>query len=127
MSATYDYYADGRINHAYDLNNNFWDRSYAFDQATRISRAYSNRRARNQTPSTSQPDPYSQTVTYDVWGNSNRNGTLYSGALSDNGTYTNNRRNGWSYDSAGNTLLDTNTHTFNASSKQSQVVSLQNA
>ena len=92
MGWTYDYYADGRVNHAYDGTWNFWDRSYSYDHVGRLQEADTNRVAHGLSWDWSHPDPYKQTSTYDVWNNLKRNGYTYSRAQNDFATYANNRR-----------------------------------
>jgi YD repeat-containing protein len=110
MSWTYDYYDDGRVNHAYDSTWHFWDRSYSYDHVGRLTEAYTNRVARGQAWDQSHPDPYKQTWTYDVWNNLNRNGNLYSLPEADNTTYSNNRRSDSSYDANGNATANASYH-----------------
>jgi YD repeat-containing protein len=98
-SWTYDYYDDGRVHHAYDADDNKWDRSYTYDHAARLSEADTNKRARGETPDDYwHPDPYHEIFTYDVWG--------HQDFVNVSATYTNNRRSGWSYDADGNTTVD---------------------
>jgi YD repeat-containing protein len=124
LSWTYDYYDDGRVHHAYDGDNNKWDRSYAYDHAARISEADTNKRARGQSPDYWHPDPYQQTFGYDVFNHSaSRSGYLYSSVLSDSGSYTNNRRSGWTYDADGNTTVDSSyTQTFDGAGQYTNAV-----
>jgi len=102
MSWTYDYYADGRVNHAYDLSWNFWDRSYSYDHVGRLQEADTNKLARGQTWDYWHPDPYQQTSNYDVWNNLKLTGYQYNVQQTDSATYTNNRRSDQSYDAEGN-------------------------
>jgi YD repeat-containing protein len=102
MGWTYDYYDDGRVNHAYDSTWNFWDRSYAYDHAGRLQEADTNRVAHGLSWDYWHPDPYKQTWTYDVWNNLKRAGYLYNDPLSDSSAYTNNRRSDSAYDANGN-------------------------
>src|SRR5205823_4119002 len=92
MTWTYDYYADGRPNHAYDSQDHAYDRSWTFDHAGRLKEAFTDREARGE----SNPDhagPYQQAIQYDSWSNiTNRAGWLYGNGQADLATYVNNRR-----------------------------------
>jgi YD repeat-containing protein len=121
-SWTFDYHADGRGHHSYDSDNNFWDRSYAFDHAGRLTEGDTNRRARGQAPDFWNPDPYQQSVSYDVWNNSNRTGSVYMTGVGTTAPYSNNRRQGWGYDADGRLLQDDDkTHTYDAAGRQTYV------
>ncbi len=126
LSWTYDYYDDGRMHHAYDGDDNKWDRSYAFDHAARISEADTNKRARSQTPDYWHPDPYQHTFGYDVFNHTtSRSGYLYSSILSDSGSYTNNRHSGWTYDADGNaTVTSSYNQTFDGAGHYTNAVAL---
>jgi YD repeat-containing protein len=126
LNWTYDYYADGRVHHAYDADDNRFDRSYSYDHAARINEADTNRRARGQSPDYYNPDPYQQSFGFDVWSNStSRTGSLYNRMLSDAGTYTNNRRSGWSYDAGGAVTRDSSyNHTFNAAGQDTSAIAI---
>jgi hypothetical protein len=94
MTWGYDYYDDGRLHHAYDATNNWFDRAYAYDHAARLTEATSYRRAEGLSPypAVSYPDPFQQTTSYDAWNNSSRTGYLYGGGpFVDNDAYINNR------------------------------------
>jgi YD repeat-containing protein len=128
MSWSFDYYNDGRLNHAWDTTNNWFDRAYSYDHVGRLSESTSYRRAEGLTPfpSNPYPDPYQQTNAYDVWGNiTSRSGALYASPQSDSATYSNNRRSGWSYDADGNTITDASyNHSLDAASKDVHAASL---
>ncbi|HEU4837636.1 MAG TPA: hypothetical protein VFS90_24615, partial [Pyrinomonadaceae bacterium] len=127
MTWSYDYYNDGRIKTAWDSSNDWFDRAYKYDHAGRLNEATTYRRARGLSPSTQNPDPYYQNITYDAFNHTSRTGLLYTGEPSDVGTWVNNRRtnSGWQYDADGNTTVDPNfTQTFNAAGKPSHSVSL---
>jgi YD repeat-containing protein len=127
MSWTFDYYNDGRQHHAWDSTNNWFDRSYAYDHAGRLSEATTYRRAEGLSPFPAVPnlDPYYQTMSYDVWNHLSRSGMLYVAGLSDLGNYTNNRCSQWSYDADGNVTRDVSyQHTFDAAGRSSEAVSI---
>jgi len=126
LSWTYDYYDDGRVHHAYDADDNKWDRSYAYDHVARISEADTNKRARGQTPDSYHPDPYQHTFDYDVFNHTtSRSGYLYSSMLSDSGSYTNNRRSGWIYDADGDaTVTNSYNQTFDGAGHYTNAVAL---
>src|SRR6266850_1049032 len=127
MSWTFDYYDDGRVHNAWDASNHWFDRSYTYNHAARLIEASTYRRAEGLSPypSVSNPDPYYQQTTYDVWGHiTNRTGKLYTGEPSDSASYTNNRRQYWGYDANGNVLGDGHyQHTFDAAGRSSQAIS----
>src|SRR5436189_1309824 len=58
MGWSYDYYADGRVNHTYDSTWNFLDRSYSYDHAGRLAEADTNRVAHGLSWDYWHPDPY---------------------------------------------------------------------
>jgi len=108
MTWNYGYYDDGSLKHAWDSTNEWFDRSYKYDHASRLKEASTFRRARGLSPypAINYPDPYFQSITYDAFDHSNRIGKLYTGEPSDIGTYGNNRRTGWEYDVDGNVISD---------------------
>jgi hypothetical protein len=121
MTWTYGYYNDGRVEHAWDSTNEWFDRAYKYDHAGRLKEASTFRRARGSSPypAVSYPDPYYQNISYDAFSHSSRSGLLYTGQPpSDAGTYLNNRRTdaGWVYDADGNNTRDENyDQTYDAS------------
>jgi YD repeat-containing protein len=112
MTWSYGYYNDGTLEHAWDSTNEWFDRAYKYDHMGRPKEASTYRRARGLSPypAVSNPDPYFQSITYDVWNHSSRTGKLYTGEPSDIATYANNRRADHSYDADGNT---TNNGSYN--------------
>src|SRR5688500_16049712 len=78
MTWNYGYYDDGRVKHAWDSTNEWFDRAYKYDHVARLKEASTFRRARGLSPypAISYPDPYFQTVTYDAFSHSNRTGKL---------------------------------------------------
>ena len=129
MTWTYGYYNDGRLKHAWDSTNEWFDRGYKYDHAGRLKEASTYRRARGLSPFPTVPnrDPYYQSISYDVWNHSSRTGLFYTAEPSDAGTYVNNRRSGagWQYDADGNTARDSSyQHTFDASGTQINSASL---
>lgn len=117
MSWSYGYFDDGRVEHAWDSTNNWFDRAFKYDHVGRIKEASTFRRARDLAPfpAVNYHDPYYQSISYDAWNHSSRTGKLFSGELTDVPTYVNNRRNDFQYDAAGNTTFDASyTHTFDA-------------
>ena len=127
MTWSFGYYDDGRVEHAWDSTNNWFDRAYKYDHVGRIKEASTFRRARGLAPfpAINYHDPYYQTVTYDAWNHSNRTGKLFSGDLSDSATYVNNRRSDFQYDTAGNATADLSyTHTFDAAGAATGSISI---
>ncbi|HEV2708507.1 MAG TPA: S8 family serine peptidase, partial [Pyrinomonadaceae bacterium] len=111
--STYSYYADGRVSYAQDIRDGIFDRAYQYDHVGRIQEAMSGAQARG---GTAADGPYRQSYGYDAWDNiTTRNNRLWSQWLgADTSTYTNNRRQGWDYDAAGNITRDTYEHTYDA-------------
>lgn len=125
MSWTYDYYNDGRLNHAFHLSDPTFDRKHDYGPKGDIAETYTNREARGLAYSSSDPDPYRQSIDYDVWGNiTSRTGRLYNLAQSDTATYTNNRRDGITHDAQGNPGVDF--HTFDGANNQIAYTSSEN-
>ena len=127
MTWTYGYYDDGRVKQAWDSSNEWFDRAYKYDHAGRVKEASTYRRARGLSPypAVNYPDPYYQSITYDVWNHSSRTGFLYSGGPTDVATYVNNRRADHTYDTDGNTTSNGNyNQTFDAAGKVNHSVAL---
>jgi RHS repeat-associated protein len=108
----------GRATYAQNIQDPTLDRSYEYDNVGRLTISHSGAEARAHIGAGSwgtSDGPYSQGYEYDVWGNlTNRygwGGEIFSG----NGgaySYTNNRRNDFSYDAAGNLTIDNQSRTF---------------
>ncbi|HEY2961020.1 MAG TPA: hypothetical protein VGJ37_01290, partial [Pyrinomonadaceae bacterium] len=116
-----EYYSDGRLRYARDLQDGNFDRAFAFDHAGRLKEAYTGREARGLPPSNPADSPYRQSYSYDVWNNMARTGRHWTASVSDTPTYTNNRRSDWGYDAAGNvTSRDAGqrTHAYDAAGQQ---------
>ncbi|HYX29071.1 MAG TPA: hypothetical protein VE863_10930 [Pyrinomonadaceae bacterium] len=128
MSWTFDYYDDGRLQHAWDATNHWFDRAYSYDHAARLSESTTYRRAEGLPPfpTNPYPDPSHHVLSYDVWSNiTNHSGGLYGESTPDAATYSNNRRAGWTYDADGNATTDASyNHTFDATGKSVHASSL---
>jgi len=109
MREDYSYFGDGRIATLTDLDDTsgtnppatlrFLSRGYNYDQVGRVTAGFG-------TGGAGQGVPYNQTYSYDEFGNmKGRSGIYYSYNNnpfgSDTATYTNNRRNGWTYNANG--------------------------
>ncbi|MET0645943.1 MAG: RHS repeat-associated core domain-containing protein, partial [Pyrinomonadaceae bacterium] len=98
------------------------DRSYNYDLAGRLDSSYTGSQARAHAGRAGgnwnvQDGPYGQALMKDVWGNITQK-TGYGGAQFG-ATYTNNRRDGFSYDAAGNLTSDLGqTFTYDATGQQ---------
>jgi len=116
---SYDYFNEhtGRVTYAGSTVDSSLDRSYEYDQAGRlvISHSGAEARAHAWTGQWGTMDgPYSQGYDFDVWGNVTHKygwgGEVQGGGAGQSSdiyyTYTNNRRNGFSYDGAGNLIND---------------------
>lgn len=116
---SYDYYNErtGRVTYAQSFYDSTLDRSYQYDQVGALVISHSGAEARASAYSGQwgiMDGPYSQGYDYDKFGNMTRRfgwggevqgGT--AGQTSDlNYSYTNNRRDGFSYDAAGNLTND---------------------
>ena len=115
----YDYLNEhtGRVTYAQNIQDATLDRSYEYDQAGRLAISHSGAEARAHAYSGqwgTQDGPYSQGYDYDVWGNVTHKygwgGEVQGGSPASstdiNYAYTGNRRNGFSYDAAGNLTND---------------------
>ena len=127
MSWTYDYFDDGRNNHAFDSADNRFDRAQEYDQVGRLKEAYSGREASGLSPTTPTPDsPYRQTVQYDVWDNMTaKSGRLWRQPMSDSFAYTNNRGPSWrmEYDAEDNMVRsDASLHVYDAANQHTQFI-----
>ncbi|HJP93693.1 MAG TPA: DUF4214 domain-containing protein [Pyrinomonadaceae bacterium] len=117
VPTSYDYYADGRIHHAYDSTPNPFDRAYEYDHVGRLKQAYSGAQARG---GTTNDGPYWQSYGYDAFDNlTNRTNYFWAHLLPGVATtYTNNRSSDYGYDAAGNVTGDAGDHTFDAAGNQ---------
>jgi YD repeat-containing protein len=103
INKSYDYHADGRVNHALDQLDGRYNRKYSYDQMGRVSDVTSGTAAY---PGGTMDGPYSRTIGYDVWGNTtSRSGEHWTNFNWETTNYTNDKRDGWNYDAEGN-LLD---------------------
>ncbi|MFL6332500.1 MAG: PKD domain-containing protein [Pyrinomonadaceae bacterium] len=122
MAWNYVYYADGRVNYAYDLNDNRFDRKLDYDDKGRLKEAYTGLEARGQAPTVPANSPFRQTFDYDEWGNmKTRSGRLWKQPLAgESSEYgTDDRRDGWGYDAAGNlTESDSTVNKYDAAGSQ---------
>lgn len=109
MRENYAYYADGKLASLTDLDdtagNNppmslrFLSRAFTYDHVGRISSGFG-------TGTGGGGVPFSQTYSYDAFGNmTGRSGSYYNynnaGPTSDTSTYVNNRRTNWAYNLEG--------------------------
>jgi hypothetical protein len=128
MGYNFEYHPDGKLRFAGDLLNNKFDRSYGFDHVGRLQTASTAKGARGEPvgPGDEYQMPYSQTFSYDAFGNTtSRSGYLWHVQQSDSATYNNDRRQGWSYDNSGNVVDDatTGTHTYDCANREVKFVS----
>jgi RHS repeat-associated protein len=99
-----------RVTYAHNLYNPSLDRSFDYDHLGRLQYSHSGVEARMHI--TGQPNdggaygPYAHHYGYDQWGNINYRAGWGGANASYNATYTNNRRNGLTYDAAGNVTWD---------------------
>ena len=111
--ATFQYNGRAQPTLVEDLHNppastQLYDRSYSYDQVGRLTEARSGSEAHSQTinPAT----PYRETYQYDEWDHPiARSGQVWGNeAPSVSALYTNNRRQGWTYDADGRAVLQDN-------------------
>lgn len=110
MTWDYNYYADGHLWKVNETNDPRFDRFYDYDHLGRLKDARTGSEARGGTT----PDgPYRQTYDYDAWENTiGRTYRMWTqGTVTENVTYTNNRRQWWGYDNQGH-LTGNNDGTF---------------
>lgn len=121
LAWTYTLNPDGRIQRITEPHFTQFDRKFIYDHAGRMMEAYTNTEARGEPPNYFSPNPYKQLYEYDVWGHMTNRFSLFwsSWGLSDGGSYTNNKRQWWTYDASGNVMgTETNQHTYDALSHQ---------
>lgn len=120
----YDYFNEhtGRVNFARNLYDVTLDRSYEYDQAARLSWTYTGAEASAHAINGqwgTQNGPYAQANFYDQFGNITQRLGWGAANASFTATYTNNRRNGFSYDLAGNLTNDLGQNfTYDATGQQ---------
>jgi len=115
----YDYFNEhtGRVSYAGSIYDPTLDRSYEYDQVGRLVVSHSGAEARAAAWTGqwgTMDGPYSQGYVYDPWGNLTQRygwgGEVQGGSAGQtsyiNYSYTNNRRNGFTYDAAGNLTND---------------------
>ena len=119
----YDYFHEhtGRVTFARNLYDSTLDRSYEYDQAARLSWTYSGAEASAHAFSGqwgTQNGPYAQANFYDQFGNITQRLGWGTTNPSFTASYTNNRRNGFSYDLAGNLTNEGQAFTYDATGQQ---------
>jgi RHS repeat-associated protein len=138
----YDYLNEhtGRVTYAQNIQDATLDRSYEYDNAGRLAISHAGAEARAHAINGqwgTQDGPYSQGYDYDVWGNVTHKygwgGEVQGGTPSSstdlNYAYSGSRRNGFSYDAAGNLTNDLGQNfTYDATGQQtaSSYTNLQN-
>ena len=116
MKKAYQYYDDGKLKFTQDqlVTDSKYDRFYTYDHLGRTVTALSGAEARGGGPTDDRP--YKETITYDAFGHM----TLRDLRQWDNDnaqgpdTYTNNRRDFWSYDADGRLLSGSSMFTYDA-------------
>jgi YD repeat-containing protein len=124
MGDQYQYYSDGRLSGSTDLTNSNLNRGYGYDQVGRLGGG--------TTANGSLNGPYSQSYSYDVWGNMTYRSwrtfaynqfchCIAPQTNSSSSTYSNNRNtaSGWNYDADGRLLASSDSgvnlnYTFDA-------------
>ncbi len=128
----YDYFNErtGRVTYAGSIYDPSLDRSYEYDNVGRLAISHSGAEARAHAWTGqwgTMDGAYSQGYDYDVWGNVTHKygwgGEVQGGSAGQssdiNYSYTGNRRNGFSYDGAGNLTNDLGqTFTYDATGQQ---------
>jgi YD repeat-containing protein len=136
IAASFQYHADGGLKFAQDQGstNSIRDRAYQYDQAVRLTEAYSGGEARdfvNNTNGGPADGPYRQTFTFDVWNNPLSSGGRYWSRNSVTAQSFNqfSRNPTWTYDAEGNVIaresevywLQPADHTFDAAGNEVSV------
>jgi YD repeat-containing protein len=108
---SYDYYGENKVAYARNLYDATLDRSYDYDQVGRLRNSFTGASARAYLglPGSSWvgDGPYAtHEISYDVWGNMLGRGGWGAENSVWQATYTNNRRDGLTYDVAGNVIHD---------------------
>ncbi len=133
-SYAYNYFGEnsGRLTYAQNLYDGTLDRSYEYDQVGRHVIAHSGAEARAAAYSGqwgTMDGPFSLGFDHDVWGNLTHRygwgGEVQGGGAGQTSniyySYTNNRRNGFTYDAAGNLTNDLGQNfTYDATGQQAQ-------
>jgi RHS repeat-associated protein len=101
----------GRVTYARNLYDATLSRSYDYDQVGRLFNSYTGTEALAHTGKPGgawgvHDGPYSQAYLKDVWGNVTQKLGRAGDSDQFSASYTNNRRNGFSYDAAGNLTFD---------------------
>ncbi|PYS25033.1 MAG: hypothetical protein DMF72_03030 [Acidobacteria bacterium] len=131
-SYAYDYFNEhtGRVTYAQSNFNSSLDRSYEYDDFGRLAVSHTGAEARAHAFSGqwgTMDGPYSLGFNYDQWGNMTQRygwgGEVQGGGANQtsyiNETFTNNRRDGFTYDAAGNLTNDLGqTFTYDATGQQ---------
>jgi YD repeat-containing protein len=120
MGSDNQYYVDGRIRYAGDLQNSNFDRGYTYDHTARLKEAYSGREARGEAPLSTPDNPLRQSYSYTAWNDMSRTGKHWSAIVSDTPTYSNHRRADWTYDAEGNETFRPlwKTHSYDAAGRE---------
>jgi YD repeat-containing protein len=121
MGTENDYYADGRLRYARDLQDGNFDRLFTFDHVGRLKESYTGREARGLPPNNPVDSPFRQSYTYNVWNNMSRTGRHWTPSVSDTPSYTNNRRADWTYNADGAVISrdqGQRLHTYDAAGRQ---------
>jgi hypothetical protein len=119
---TFDYYGDGKIQKVTDSQNPIFDRAFDYDQVGRLQQLRTGAEARG---GTTADGPFKQTYNYDVWENTtSRTYRIWSESPQTEGaSFTNNRRQFWSYDGEGNLGSDSSAiYGYDAAGRQNQFV-----
>ena len=113
----YEYYADGKIRQVSDSNDNRFDRRFNYDHVGRLKEVKTGTEARG---GTAADGPFYNSYTYDVWENTTAyTNRIWTQTTSETITYTNNKRQPWFYDAAGNMWADFNTnYNYDAAGRQ---------
>lgn len=119
----YDYFHEhtNRVTFVRHLYTSTLDRSYEYDQVGRLNWAYTGAEASAHAFSGqwgTQDGPYAQANFYDQFGNITQRLGWGAANPSFTASYTNNRKNGLSYDLAGNLTNDGQAFTYDATSQQ---------
>ncbi|HXD30262.1 MAG TPA: fibronectin type III domain-containing protein [Pyrinomonadaceae bacterium] len=115
VNQNYDYHPDGSVKYVHNTTNNKFDRSYTYDQSSRLTIAASGGAARQDSVDT----PMLETFAYNPWDETTQRTTeSWLNDFADMASYTNGRRTGWGYDSEGRvTTIDDRHYSYDAAGR----------
>jgi hypothetical protein len=119
ISKTFSYPNDGALRFSSDALDHRFDRSYGYDQAARLTSAFSGAEARGEGTTTNRP--YNQSYGFDAFGHLSQRAvkTWSTSDFTISQTYLNNRRVGWGYDADGRVTDAGDDYSYDAAGRSS--------